>query len=164
MQKEIERKFLVEEIPEEIIGISTIASVEQFYLSLEPEVRIREESFAGVKAYTFTLKRGSGISREECNIKLSLSSKEYANLKQMAIGIIKKYRYTVQYRAFKTTIDVFLDNLEGIMLCEVEFPSLEYAEQYKPEPWMGKEVTGDKRYANQSLAALQGLDDLKVVL
>ena len=35
---------------------------------------------------------------------------------------------------------------------EIEFPSLEASEAFAPPPWIGREVTGDARYANQSLA------------
>ena len=35
---------------------------------------------------------------------------------------------------------------------EIEFPSLEASEAFAPPPWVGPEVTGDPRYANQSLA------------
>jgi CYTH domain-containing protein len=35
---------------------------------------------------------------------------------------------------------------------EVEFGSREASERFAPPPWVGRELTGDKRYANQSLA------------
>ena len=35
---------------------------------------------------------------------------------------------------------------------EVEFGSREASERFAPPPWIGRELTGDKRYANQSLA------------
>jgi hypothetical protein len=34
----------------------------------------------------------------------------------------------------------------------VEFRSVEQSGAFRPPPWMGREVTGDGRYANQALA------------
>ena len=41
---------------------------------------------------------------------------------------------------------------EGLVTAEIEFPSLEASEGFAPPQWIGREVTGDARYANQSLA------------
>jgi CYTH domain-containing protein len=38
------------------------------------------------------------------------------------------------------------------MTAEVEFPSESASAAWMPPAWLGAEVTGDERYANQSLA------------
>ena len=43
-------------------------------------------------------------------------------------------------------------NSTRLLVAEVEFPSTEASEAFAPPAWLGREVTGDARYANQSLA------------
>jgi len=38
------------------------------------------------------------------------------------------------------------------VLAEVEFPSREKSEEFKPPDWFGEEVIEDSRYKNQNLA------------
>jgi len=49
-------------------------------------------------------------------------------------------------------LDVYDGELDGLLTVEIEFGSLEASERFDPPPWVGRELTGDKRYANQSLA------------
>ena len=44
---------------------------------------------------------------------------------------------------------------DGLLTAEIEFPSVEASEAFEPPAWLGRDVTGDGRYANQALA-LQG--------
>ena len=49
-------------------------------------------------------------------------------------------------------VDVYEGRLSGLRVAEVEFPSEEASHRFAPPAWFGEEVTGDARYANQSLA------------
>jgi adenylate cyclase len=49
-------------------------------------------------------------------------------------------------------VDVFEGPLAGIIVGEVEFDSTEASQAFEPPDWLGDEVTGDPRYANESLA------------
>ena len=42
--------------------------------------------------------------------------------------------------------------LAGLVVAEVEFGSERQSRDFRPPAWLGEEVTGDRRYANQSLA------------
>jgi CYTH domain-containing protein len=53
-------------------------------------------------------------------------------------------------------LDVYEAGLEGLMTLEVELPDEAAATAFTPPAWAGADVTGDARYANQSLA-LHGL-------
>ena len=53
-------------------------------------------------------------------------------------------------------VDVCGEHLAGLVTAEVEFPSLEASGRFAPPAWLGHEVTGDARYANQSLAVAGG--------
>jgi CYTH domain-containing protein len=49
-------------------------------------------------------------------------------------------------------LDVYEGALAGLVTLEVEFASEEDANAWTPPPWAGLDVTGDKAYANQTLA------------
>src|SRR3712207_3246414 len=49
-------------------------------------------------------------------------------------------------------LDVYDGALAGLVTAEIEFPSEAAASAFSPPPWLGREITGDVRYANQSLA------------
>ena len=46
----------------------------------------------------------------------------------------------------------FQGELDGLVTGEVEFPDEETARAFEAPDWLGREVTGDKRYANRVLA------------
>ena len=48
-------------------------------------------------------------------------------------------------------LDVYRGAHDGLLTAEIEFPSLEASEAFPPG-WLGREVTGDRRFANQALA------------
>ena len=49
-------------------------------------------------------------------------------------------------------VDVYAEALDGLLTAEVEFASAAASAAFAPPDWLGPEVTGDARYANQSLA------------
>ncbi|MNL42733.1 hypothetical protein D3C87_1652060 [compost metagenome] len=70
---------------------------------------------------------------------------------ELAIGrIIEKTRHHVDFGGFLWEVDVFEGAHRGLLIAEVELQ----AESDNPAlpDWVGPEVTGDRRYSNQSLA------------
>ena len=51
-------------------------------------------------------------------------------------------------------MDVFKDRLEGLIFAEVEFPSVELANNFNKPEWLGKDVSDDKRYRNSEIIKL----------
>ena len=49
-------------------------------------------------------------------------------------------------------VDVYEGSLEGLVVAEVEFESEDEAGEFEPPAWVGEELTGDPRYANEALA------------
>ena len=70
---EIERKFLIEKLPEDLDAYP-FQTLEQAYLCTEPVVRIRRSD----DTYTLTYKSKGMMSREEYN--LPLTEESYADL------------------------------------------------------------------------------------
>ena len=64
-----------------------------------------------------------------------------------------KKRYLVPLEQGLTAeVDLYEGSLSGLMTTEVEFPSLEAAEQFVPPEWFGRDVSGEKAYKNTSLS------------
>ena len=131
---EIERKFLIQKMPEHPEQYKSHL-IEQAYLNVRPVVRVRRED----ENYYMTYKGGGMMAREEYNLPLDADS--YAHLLQKADGnIITKRRYLIPFHAYTIELDVFEGLFEGIVVAEVEFPSIEEAESLINNTNIGSEV------------------------
>lgn len=145
MGKEIERKFLVKEMPD--LNSYTYKYLEQGYLSVNPVVRVRKED----DTYYLTYKGKGFLEREEYN--LTLNKESYEHLIAKADGkLIKKKRYLIPYDKNTIELDIFEGELAGLVIAEVEFETVEEANSFNPPSWFGEDVTGNKNYTNASLA------------
>ena len=153
---EIERKFLLRSIPDELLSNCERAEIEQSYLDFgdgdEPERRIRMLTQNGATEYVYTEKGMGDLCREEEEYEISEYS--YKKLRELVISkTVKKVRYYLSLSDSLTAeIDVYGDYLEGLNVAEVEFSSLEESEGFTPPEWFGEEITYDKAYRNKNLA------------
>jgi CYTH domain-containing protein len=147
--REIERKFLVREIPEQLKHRRHY-QIAQGYLASEPKgrhVRLRKKG----KTASLTFKVGRGAHREEREIKLS--PKQFATLWPATAGRrLRKVRYDIPWRNLVIEIDVYRGKHSGLVVAEVEFPDLVTCREFKPPRWFGREVTGQRPYSNVRLA------------
>ena len=144
---EVERKFLVNAPPD--LGGMEADEIEQGYLAIgsEGEVRVRSKG----DRLLLTAKRGSGLSREEAEVELDRAS--FDELWPLTEGRrLQKRRHVMPHGDLVIEIDVYGGDLEGLVVAEIEFPSEEEANVFKPPGWLGEEVTGDHRYLNETLA------------
>ena len=148
---EIERKFLLTSLPE-AVRVVPGERVEQGYLAIGSDgVEVRVRRRAG--ACTLTVKSGpGGASRVE--EELTLDPAQFASLWGLSAGRrVEKTRHVVPLDgALSAEVDVYAGALAGLLTAEVEFASEAASRAFDPPDWFGAEVTGDARYANQSLA------------
>ena len=145
---EIERKFLIKELPADLERYS-FHVLEQGYLNTDPVVRVRKED----DSYYLTYKGKGFLAREEYN--LPLNETAYAHLITKADGnIIKKKRYLIPIKGTGLTIelDVFAAPFAPLILAEVEFESIEQAQAFIPPAWFGEDVTENREYSNSTLS------------
>ena len=145
---EIERKFLPTRLPD---GATAGERVEQGYLAVAPdgtEVRIRRRAGRS----TLTVKSGPAQVRVE--EELEIDDRRFEALWALTEGRrIAKTRHLVPLDDGLTAeVDVYEGTLDGLLTAEVEFPDEAAAHAFAAPQWMGEDVTGDKRYANQRLA------------
>ncbi|MCR5509185.1 MAG: adenylate cyclase [Lachnospiraceae bacterium] len=177
MGKEIEKKFLVRSMPDDIEGYPC-RLIEQGYLNVDPAIRVRREDGVCYMTYKGAKSKEPGsIGREEYN--LPLDEVSYENLLRKADGnIISKVRYLIPLNedayddpylkehpglsdiikqgGIKIELDVFKGPFEGRVIAEVEFPDEGAAAAYRPAAWFGREVTGDRRYSNAFMSTEAG--------
>jgi adenylate cyclase len=147
---EIERKFRLEREPE-WLGDWDATRIEQGYLAIEgaggAEVRLRRRADETL----LTVKRGSGRTRTEEEIELK--PRQFEALWPLTEGRrVEKVRYLVRTETGEIEVDVFEGKLAGMITAEMEFDSEAKSEAFEPPDWLGTEVTGDDRYANEALA------------
>ena len=150
MAQEIERKFLVldDSFKHEAFSKSHI---QQGYICSERgrtvRVRIRDE-----RAY-LTIKGPSlngGLSRYEFEREIPLDD----GLQMMQLcesGIIDKTRWLVKSGPHTFEVDEFHGENAGLVVAEVELHHED--EPFEKPHFIGKEVTGDRRYYNSQLRA-----------
>lgn len=145
---EIERKFLIKQLPKHL-DTYPCRHLEQGYLSTNPVVRIRKDN----QKYELTYKGKGAMVREEYN--LPLTQESYEHLKEKIDGrLIVKKRYEIPFEQYTIELDVFENDLAPLVLCEVEFPSEEEANQFTPPDWFAEDVTFSKLYHNSFLSQL----------
>ncbi|MCD2515930.1 CYTH domain-containing protein [Massilia sp. G4R7] len=149
MGVEIERKFLVRGDAWRTLGAATL--LRQGYLCADPErtVRVRIEGEQGV----LTIKsKNEGASRGEWEYPLPLRDAEELLDRLCERPLVEKIRRRIDYQGFTWEVDEFLGENAGLVVAEIELPAEDTAFE-RPE-WIGREVTGERRYYNSSLIRL----------
>lgn len=147
MALEIERKFLV---TGDFSG--SVCSAQRFvqgYICRVPgrTVRVR---IAGDRGF-LTIKGPSdqkGLSRYEFEKEISVAEADEL-FKLCEPGTIEKVRHQAVWGEHRWEIDVFHGLNEGLILAEIELTAED--ESFLLPPWVGEEVTGDRRYYNSTL-------------
>lgn len=157
MSLEIERKFLLTEVPHDLIkeGLINVRSeqrIEQTYLAIDDnqELRVRRivDISSGHVKFTHTFKVGNGLRREE--IEYDISESIYKQITQAFRAIpLTKTRITAAWGDIIIEIDCY-DQIE-LTVVEVEFNSLEDATAFIAPEWFGKEISADKEYSNKKV-------------
>lgn len=148
---EIERKFILAEAPN-AQRLGPGVHIRQGYLAEEGTVEVRIR-ITPANA-TLTVKAGTGLSRTEVDVAISI---EQANAlwPHTARGRIVKTRHRVMLDdplGHVAEVDVYGGALAGLCVTEVEFSSETDAAAFAPPVWFGREVTGEPGWSNAALA------------
>jgi CYTH domain-containing protein/CHAD domain-containing protein len=148
---EIERKFLIGHSPHGLERYPHHEIAQGYLLSAGDDLEVRLRARDGESF--LTVKQGAGLAREEDE--KAIDRERFDRLWPLTDGHrIQKVRYTIPGEAGLTIeLDVYAGALDGLVICEVEFDSEAQAQRFNVPAWFGPEVTGDRRYANQRLAA-----------
>jgi CYTH domain-containing protein len=155
MQSEIERKFLVSNLPagEEAILLSVV-DITQTYIGVGSgdELRVRRlvDRDNGETTYTFAFKKGNGVSRLEFEEEVSqeLYQSVVGNL---AVKPLKKTRTTYNVEGSLIEVDKYQDF--DFIVAEVEFADEGEMQSFTPPAWCSEDISGIKKYSNKKLWA-----------
>ncbi|MDZ7840617.1 MAG: CYTH domain-containing protein [Gammaproteobacteria bacterium] len=149
MGREIERKFLV-------VGddwrpvVEQSRRFEQGYLAITDDcavrVRIDGEDSAILNIKNATL----DVERQEYEYPVPLDDAREMLDTLCAGRVLSKVRHWVDYRGGIWEVDVFEGANRGLVLAEIELDSRD--QHIQVPAWVGREVSGDPRYLNSSLA------------
>ncbi len=144
MPFEIERKFLLADGDRPRLAEG--ARYCQGYLSRgEVTVRVRR---AADQAFLTVKGRPRGIVRPEFEYGIPVEDAE-ALLSLCKRPLIEKTRYCVPFGGHVWFVDVFGGGNSGLVLAEIELDHAD--ESFERPPWLGREVTHDRRYSNSAL-------------
>lgn len=148
MAQEIERKFkVVGEYKE--LAHSSSRLVQGYIASGRRTVRVRvsdDGAWLTIKGPS----RDGGLSRYEWE--KTIDAREAFELLQLAEGaLIDKRRWLVEYEGHTFEVDEFAGDNEGLTIAEVELSSVD--EAFERPAWLGREVTGERRFYNSHLRA-----------
>lgn len=142
---EIERKFLVGEIPP--LGGVRKSEIVQGYVSFSPEIRVRQ-----LDDKYYRTEKGEGmLCREEKEWEIDKETAEKM-FNEVKTNIIEKTRYYIPYNGYTIELDIYKGLFKGLIVAEVEFNSLEEAKGFTPPSWFLEDISEKREYRNKILA------------
>ena len=145
MATEIERKFLV-------VGnawhTTSGTRICQGYLNRDKDRTVRVR-IAGAQAYLTIKGATTGNTRAEFEYEIPLQDAE--QLLSLCDGpTVEKIRHHINHGDHLWEVDEFLGQNAGLVVAEIELTS--EGEAFANPPWLGREVSDDRRYFNSQLA------------
>lgn len=144
---EIERKFLMDGFP---IGLDLISEVdiEQGYVSIDPEVRIRKavDKHTGCEEFRITIKGDGDLVRNELETNIS-SDFYYDVIDFLDVNMIRKdyKKYKLGCWKFEVAcVDPGTDR--SFFYGEIEFPTEQDAKDFVVPSYFGREITFNDDY------------------
>ncbi len=154
MALEIERKFLIKNIPFDIEHFPHNELIQWYFNDPTDGKRIRVRK--SWDQYKITRKKWHGLVREE--IEVAITKEEFDQYRfQVENHFIEKTRYEIPHNDLTIELDIY-KNLEGLKTAEVEFKSKRDAKKFEAPAWFGEELTL-LREAGNGYIAHHGLSD-----
>lgn len=151
MPEEIERRFLVRNLPDNLRRYNHCDIDQGYFLcpnwpEIEQRLRRKEDK------YYFTTKTFLDGKRNETEIEIPEST-FLLMWKDTEGRRIEKVRYDVPLNRNKVEVNIYCgQELEGLVVAEIEFRTQGERDAFVPPEWLGKEVSEDQRYNNYMLA------------
>lgn len=156
--QEIERKWLLKEVPERYRAQIPL-HYERHFLFSENGIEIRVQK-KGNK-YEFERKTESN-DLTRAVVKFEITGEEYTLLKKLSNASLERQSYNLNDGGYEISIKEYLGRHQGLIRAEVEFDSELSANQFIPPSWFGKEITNselgkDKKLIDLSTESFEGL-------
>lgn len=154
MPKEIERRFLLTQVPSDFVFHASYYT-QQAYVRIDETSGIEERvryrlTPDGNATFLHCRKQGSGLTRLETETPLSVLEFGQGLVNRIGSQIIKRVFYELHDLRW-IEFHIFQSH-RPLMMIEVEFKSEAEATSFQPPDWFGREVTTDSRYNSASIA------------
>ena len=148
---ELERTFLAGRLPEGLADCPSHEMVDIYFPATveHPVLRLRKKGDRMVLTKKTTIEEGDRSRFLEQTIELSEG--EYTALSRLWGKRLAKVRYDYDYNGRKAEVDVFQDALEGLVLVDFEFNSVEEKEAFEKPEFCLAEVTHEEFIAGGML-------------
>jgi CYTH domain-containing protein len=149
--RELERTFLAKYVPQ---GIDSFACKEiiDIYIpktARHPVLRLRKNGEKYELTKKEPVKEGDASHMNEQTI--TLSREEFDALKRVHGKIVHKFRYIYPFGQHTAEIDIFQEDLEGLVIVDFEFNSMKEKDSFKMPEFCLVEVTQDEDLAGGML-------------
>lgn len=173
MPKEVERRFLVKYVPQEVFKVKDRLFIKEGYIPIEDpfrtEVRLRETECC----HYLAVKRDGSCPTVRDEVEVQINIDAFKELWTLIGGLVEKVRYYIPHCMhfdgnnifLKLELSFFLEPKDGEPLVEVEFPpvrsvqnnsivhdALTVAKAFQKPEWFGDEVTDDLSYRSRNIA------------
>ncbi len=156
--EELERTYLAKELPPNLAACRSKSMLDIYVpsTSSHPIVRIRKRG----DVYEITKKAPivEGDASRSMEETIPLTLEEYRELSAIPGKRISKNRYYYTDGGIDFEIDVFQDDLEGLVLVDVEFPSVEQKDTFREPGFCLTEVTQQEFLAGGMLCGKKYAD------
>lgn len=155
MEIELERTFLVREIPPELKNCDCVEVCDLYIPRKEGHpilrLRMRGDNFEITKKIP-TDENDASCQHEHT---ITLTKEEYDILNRAKGRRIRKLRYFYPYEGSIGEIGIFQDDLRGLVLADFEFRTVAEKDSFKMPGFCLADVTQDLMFAGGSLAGMK---------
>lgn len=162
--KEIEKKYLLKEIPD-LINCKYV-DIEQSYLNISPDPILRLRKYGNKYYLTYKSKIKTQYDLNVANeYELPICKEVYDKLlNKIESNIVKKRRYFITLdNNLIAELDIYDNQLKGFANVEIEFKNEEEYKNFIKPNWFGKDITKEKKFINSNLSTINELSELMEV-
>ena len=158
LPKEIEKKFTISYLPDEIKKITKIKQ-KHIYKDSVCSIRVRKsinlKTHETIYTHTIKTRREDDGNFSVTELEREIKKSEYDKLKPfVGSKIIEKDRCIIPLeKGLFAEVDIYYGNLKGLIIAEVEFDSINQAENFRMPYWFKKEVF-HKDFSNRKISTL----------
>lgn len=158
LEVELERTYLVKELPKDL-GYYSHKEIVDIYIPKEvehPVVRIRKNGDRFELTKKVPIKGVDSSEQSEHTVRLS--EEEFNALANVVGKRVRKIRYSYSYNGVKAEIDIFQDDLLGLVMVDFEFNDVKEKNSFKMPDFCLVDVTQEKTFAGGMLCGKKYLD------
>lgn len=163
MEIELERRFLISEIPDDFIDPKEERVVDHYIPISSDHCQVRIRCQGEKREFT----KKSPVNEDDLStmmeINVPLSKEEYDALMQVPGRTVSKFRIRTLVQCAIAEFGRFEDELEGLKLLDIEFQNEQDMKRFKTPSYIVAEVTNDKRFAGGELCG-KTFEDIKPAL